>query len=65
MNCWSRSASGTSSGAPIAAGHLSERAALIAAVVLAVGSLAAFSIGREVKQGVGEREALVADLEPA
>ena len=45
--------------------HGMQVAVYVGAAIVAVGSLAAFSVGREVKQGAGERESLVADLEPA
>jgi EmrB/QacA subfamily drug resistance transporter len=45
--------------------HGMQIAVYVGAAIVAVGSLAAFSIGREVKQVAGEHEPLVADLEPA
>jgi EmrB/QacA subfamily drug resistance transporter len=45
--------------------HGMSIAVYVGAAIVAVGSLAAFSIGRPVRQVSGEREALVADLEPA
>ncbi len=45
--------------------HGMQVAVYVGAAIVAVGSLAAFSIGREVKRVADDREPLVADLEPA
>ncbi|MGZ4258668.1 MAG: MFS transporter, partial [Gaiellaceae bacterium] len=45
--------------------HGMQVAVYVGAAIVAVGSLAAFSIGRRVKQVSGERDSLVAELEPA